>query len=313
MRFFQQVHWQQWFRVAKSNSNIANLNPRQIYIIPTRWGLLYVAMLVLLLMGSINYSLSLGYYITFLLTALGHTAMLHTWRNLVHLQIEVLYAKPVFAGDMTQVSINMINTKNRARYAIAAYFSSNAIVSNDIKANLSTHLSVPISTQQRGYLSLPRLTLHTEFPLRLLHAWAYVQSPMQILVYPKPSGKLVLPSPFVDANIDGVNQANISDDDFNGHKSYQLGDAPSRVDWKASSRGIGMLSKLYSGASAGMLWLEFTATQGDIETRISQLTQWVLDAHTARRPYGLKLPSVTLAPSYSDAHYQACMQALALL
>ena len=98
-KFWKISYWQQWFRVAKSTNNIATLNPRQIYIVPTRWGLLYATMLIGLLIGSINYSLSLGYYVTFLLASLGNMAMLHTWRNLVHLQVAVLNAKPVFAGE----------------------------------------------------------------------------------------------------------------------------------------------------------------------------------------------------------------------
>ena len=93
----------------------------------------------------------------------------------------------------------------------------------------------------------------------------------------------------------------------------QQGDAPSRVDWKASSRGIGMFTKQHTGDNAGDLWLDFAITNGEFEARIAQLAQWVVDAHSARQRYGLTLANLSLAPNDTEAHYHACMQALALI
>ena len=313
LQIWRRAYWQQWLRVAKSSGTIATLQPRQIYILPTVWGVLYVVMLMLLLVGSINYSLSLGYFVTFLLASLGHTAMLHTWRNIVHLQISVLHAKPVFAGDVAEVTINIIEAKNRARYAIAAKIEQNAVVIEHIPANQSRQYLLPFITVKRGFCALPRITLYTEFPLSLLHAWAYAELTSPILVYPKPSGQQPLPALLIDVRNVGISRTSRGDDDFDGHKTYQLGDAASRVDWKASSRGSGLYTKIYSGEGAGDLWLDFATVNGELEARISQMAQWVVDAHAAQLYYGLKLPNLTLAPSDSQAHYHACMQALALL
>jgi uncharacterized protein (DUF58 family) len=256
------------FRTAKSDNNIAVLNPRQIYIIPTRWGLLFAIMLVLLLVGSINYSISLGYYVTFLLASLGHTAMLHTWRNLAHLQITILPAKPVFAGSVTQLPIQVVDNKNRARYAIAAKLEDNDLTCNDIANNAAQVFLLPLQTQQRGWLTLPRIRLHTEFPLSLLHAWAYVESPQQILVYAKPSDSNIAPPLPSTGQTNGKQLSARGDEDFDGHKTYQIGDAASRVDWKASSKGIGMFSKQYSGNGSATLLLDWDMTTGmDIEAR----------------------------------------------
>lgn len=313
MRFWGLDYWQQWLRVAKSSGHIATLNPRQIYILPTVWGVLYAVMLVLLLVGAINYSLSLGYFLTFLLASLGHTAMLYTWRNLVHLKVSILHAKPVFAGETAIVSINIYDTKNRARFAISGKIEQNSTVIEDVAANQSPVFSLPFVTAKRGYCALPRITLYTEFPLSLFHAWAYVQSPLQILVYPKPSGKLALPLLLTSTLINDASHASRGDDDFDGHKTYQQGDASSRVDWKASSRGIGMFTKQYSGDGAGDLLLDFSITNGEFEARIAQLAQWVVDVHSTRQRYGLTLPNLSLAPNNSETHYHACMQALALI
>lgn len=318
LTIFKRSYWQQWFlqwfRVVKTSQNIATINPRQIYIVPTRWGVLYAVMLILLLVGSINYSLSLGYYITFLLASLGHTAMLHTWRNLVYLQVSILHADAVFAGDTAQVIAHISDTKNRARYATNVQFKAHLATTDDIAANATKIMHIPLNTQQRGWLALPRLTLYTEFPLSLFHAWAYIDNSMQILVYPKPSTNNV-PQPQLAGVISSGNHLiSKGDDDFDGHKTYQLGDTPSRIDWKASSKGIGLLSKQYSGNVAASIWLDWANTNGlDIEARISQLTKWVIDAQAAQQQYGLILPNLTLTPNNSTAHYYQALSALALL
>ncbi len=310
--FWKRNYWQQWFRVSKSVNNIAKLNPRQIYILPTRWGLLYAIMLLALLIGSINYSLSLGYYVTFLLASMGNIAMLHTWRNLLYLQVSVINAKPVFAGDMAEINVKVTEINHRPRYVIAAYFNPQAEIICDIKSNDAQIYDVALTTQKRGLHRLPRLTLYTEFPLSLLHAWAVVESPFQLLVYPKPSDSSNQILLSADANAQGSSQLSKGDDDFNGHKNYQLGDSPSRVDWKASSRGIGMYTKLYSGAGVNTLWLDWAETEGDTETRIAQLTRWVVDAHATQQTYGLRLPNTVLEPNNSEPHYHQALTALAL-
>jgi uncharacterized protein (DUF58 family) len=314
MQFFTIQYWQKWFRVAKTANSVATLNPRQIYILPTGWGVIYAIMLIALLVGSINYSVSLGYFITFLLTSLGHTAMLYTWRNLVHLQVTVLHTKPVFAGDLAQVNVQITDDKNRLRHAISAKFEGNNATTDDIQLNQSHTFTLPLQTEKRGYIALPRIALYTEFPLSLLHAWAYVDNPTQILVYAKPADNNILPNLTIDAITNGNSQTSRGDEDFDGHKTYQVGDAASRVDWKASSRGIGLFTKQYSGTGAATLWLNWAETEGmPLETRISQLTKWVIDANKAQQTFGLKLPKLTLAPNNTDAHFHQALSALALL
>jgi uncharacterized protein (DUF58 family) len=313
-RFLTHQYWQGWFRIASSQDNIATLNPRQIYILPTRWGVLYAVMLVLLLVGSINYSISLGYYVTFLLASLGNMAMLYTWRNLVHLQIAILPASPVFAGELAQIQLQITDTKNRARYAISAQFQDNLLITDDIAANSSQMFLAPLQTQQRGWKTLPRIKLSAEFPMMLFHAWAYVESPQQVLVYAKPSTNNTAPPILNTGQIGGKNHTLRGDEDFDGHKTYQVGDAPSRVDWKASSKGIGMLTKQYSGNGNAILWLDWADTSTlAFEARISQLTRWVIDAYAAQQSFSLRLPHLTLPPNDSEAHYHEALKALALL
>ena len=65
----------------------AILGQRQIYILPTRYGVLFAGMLLAMLVGSLNYGSNLGFLYTFLLAGIGLSTILETWRNLLGLQV----------------------------------------------------------------------------------------------------------------------------------------------------------------------------------------------------------------------------------
>ena len=303
-----------WFRTAIAIDSTTTLSRRHIYILPTRFGWMYGLLLISLLTGSINYSISLGFAVTFLLTGLGLISMLHTWRNLAHLKIEAKHANPVFAGEQAVFRLAVINDSNRARYSIFAKFADEEADIQDAPALDESIFRLPIRSQKRGWLKAPRITFSTEFPVSLFHVWAYAETVNQCLIYPNPSLRSqVLPSTDADGTT-GQLSTTQGDDDFAGHRNYQFGDSPKRVDWKASSREQGLLVKQFQGESSSTLWLDFNATTAsNLELRISQLTRWVLDANAQQLKYGLRLPQLSIQPSIGDAHYHQCLTALALM
>ena len=81
------------FRARAPETPPVQLVQRRIFILPTRTGYFFVVVLVLLLIASINYSLSLGFMLTFLLAGMGGVGMLHTFANLVRLSISPWVAR----------------------------------------------------------------------------------------------------------------------------------------------------------------------------------------------------------------------------
>ena len=62
----------QWlFRFGRDEQLPVVLSQRRIFILPTKTGLLFAIVLVLMLIGAINYNLSLGHALVFLLGGLG--------------------------------------------------------------------------------------------------------------------------------------------------------------------------------------------------------------------------------------------------
>jgi len=103
-----------WFEGTRAPERGAiTLGQRRVYIVPTRLGWMYGATLGILLVGSINYALQLGFALTFLLAGLGLAGMVHTTRNLARLTVSAGRAEPVFAGEAAQF---LLYLDNRARY-----------------------------------------------------------------------------------------------------------------------------------------------------------------------------------------------------
>ena len=93
------------------------LTQRRVYILPTRHGVLFGAALLLMLIGSINYNLSLGYMLTFLLAGMGVVSILHTFRNLAHLNVSAGRVEPAFAGGTARFQIVFDNATRFDRVA----------------------------------------------------------------------------------------------------------------------------------------------------------------------------------------------------
>lgn len=311
-------------RTATPVGQIATLSRQHIYILPTRFGWLFGVLLFTLLMGSINYAISLGFVFTFLLAGFGSISMLYTWRNLAHLQIQMRESPPVFAKETCQFLCTLHAPNQRARFAVRIAFANptpsakwrpeanTSVVDLPVDATTLVRLTYP--TQQRGYLTMPRLQLSTTFPVSLFHVWAYARLNGRCLVYPTPADPSVILPSLTPTNAQGKRHSSPGDDDFVGHRHYQWGDSPKRVDWKASSRGQHLLTKQFQGEAATTLWLEWQQTICERhEARISLLTRWVITAEKAQQPYGLRLPHLTLQPQHGAQHYHACLTALALM
>ena len=119
------------------------------------------ALLLLLLTGSINYNLSLGFILTFLLAALGINAILHTFRNLARLRIAAGRAPSVFAGDVARFMLVIDNPSAIDRYSIGITRGERDVLYTDAPALQATTVSVPVPAPYRGVLRPGRLTLFT--------------------------------------------------------------------------------------------------------------------------------------------------------
>ena len=287
---------------------------RRVYIVPARLGWIFGATLVILLIGSINYALSLGFALTFLLTGMGLAGMVHTARNLARLAVSAGRAEPVFAGESAQFRLYLDGRAAFDRPAILArHLGSGAQLVVDIPAGALAEVVLAVPATRRGWLPLGRVMLETRFPLGLFRSWSYVEPDARCLVYPRPE-RSPLPPSGADTATGTLRSPVPGNDDFSGLRSYQLSDSPRHVAWKAVARSDDMLTKQFTGEAAAELWLDWRLLPSGLglENRLSRLAGWVLAAERSGANYGLRLPGVEIEPGRGDAHRATCLQALAL-
>jgi uncharacterized protein (DUF58 family) len=297
------------------------LTQRRIYILPTRSGLLLSLTLALMLLGCINYNLGLGYVLTFLLAGIAIVALLHTFRNLARLELRPGRVEPVFLGEDAVFSVLLANPTPEPRFSVCVslpdttgLFAPGPVAEwCDLTPQTVAAAKLRLTPQERGRLRLPRLRVHTVFPLGLFYAWSNVYLEMSCLVYPRPESGLV-PPPSPAGGSGAGTQTTAGQDDFFGLRSYQPGDSPRQVAWKALARGQEMMTKQFVSAGAGELWLRWSDLPNGmrVEARLSRLTRWVLDAADAHLSFGLELPGSRIPPSAGSQHEQRCLAALAL-
>jgi len=305
----------QWlFRFGRDEQLPIVLTQRRIFIVPTRTGLLFAVVLCVMLLGAINYNLSLGHALIFLLAGLGIVAMLHTFRNLVALRLAPGRAQPVFAGEIAHFQMLLENPHRHERRALDFAFGEHAGVSIDIAAGAQAQVAIPCPAPRRGRLDPGRMTLTTRYPLGLFRAWSYPHPRLSCLVYPQP---LLMPlPPPVAVAYTGQRYGDNGQEDFTGLRLRQLNDSPRHIAWKAVARDAEhrpLLIKQFAGGVAEELWFDLSLLPGStLETQLSILAGWVIAAEAQQIRYGMRLPGRVIVPDQGNSHRDACLEALAL-
>lgn len=303
--------FQTWLFRPKIESGTVTLTQRRIFILPTRRCAGFALVLLLTLLGDINYSLSLGYALTFLLASMAMLNMVYAFRNMAQLEIRAGRVDAVFAGEMARFTFHFHNNSSLPRYRLNLKDGYGHGVTFDIPAGKSVEVKLPLPAGRRGWLRAGRLTLFTEFPLGLFHAWSYLHFDSSCLVYPKPAAPLPLPSSLAQKGTGSLNMP--GDEDFAGLRNYIAGDSLQRIAWKTLAREQGFHVKQFSAQEGSELWLDWSLLQAmDAERKLEILTRWVLDADAQRLHYGLLLPTIELQPNHGVAHRADCLRALAL-
>ena len=304
---------QRFFRLAPADESSVVLRHSRIYILPSRRGWAMIATLAIMLLTSLNYGLSLGFLVTFLLAGLVAAALLQAFRNLAGIEIRPLAASETFAGGRIAFTLSASGGE-RTRAAIEIRSAGTGVAIADLAAGSAVTMRLERTAPSRGRLALGRVTLSSMQPMGLWRAWSYVHFPIAGVVYPEPEpGAPPLPRGAHGHDITAPGMGEESE--FSGLRDYQPGDAPQRVAWKAVARGAGWYTKEFDGSGGGgpisLDWAALPAAL-DTEQRLSRLTAWVLAAERAARPFALRIPGATLPVAADRDHRRAALTLLAM-
>src|SRR4051794_33742087 len=182
--------FRQWWQARLPLTDTYTLTQRNVYILPTRPGWMLGLTLVVLLIGSINYQLNLGYLLTFMLAGSAVVGMHVCHATLRGLTLNLLAPVPQFAGAAATLSAVLSNSRKSVRHSIGL-----AVLDathedhwtwTDVPAQGSCTVQGAFRPEKRGLHRVPPLTAETRFPLGTFRVWTVWRPAAQVLVYPAP-------------------------------------------------------------------------------------------------------------------------------
>ncbi len=296
-------------RFRRRESLPIELHRRRIYIVPSAFGLGFSVLLMVMLVGALNYANNAALLLTCLLGAAGAASMLVAFRNLDGLRLSHIQAGHAVAGEAMELTLTF--DSSRLRQAIRVDLDGNTVALL-LDGRDSSRIKLALPTEMRGWQPLPRLRLWCSWPLGLFRAWSWLHPDQAVLVWPRAEASGPAPrAPAEDARHMRLHRG----DELATLRDYRVGDPQRHIAWKASARHDNLMVKDFEQPQSQPQWqLDWRQLGGmDSESRIARLARWVNEAQAQRGNYSLWLPGEEIASGNGPLHYAHCMNALAQL
>lgn len=265
--------------------------------------------MLVLFIWSVNYRINLGYGLTFLIATIGLLSAALTVGYFARLRVHAGDAAPVWAGESAWFPVIIEESDDEARPGLWVSNRHAKLWCDGIDPGTTTTLALAQPVAHRGWQEMEPIQLHTSFPLGIFVTWQWLRLEARVLVYPKPEGEQVLPETSGNVAQEPTEGRN-GEEEFSALATYQPGETLSRVAWKQSARGE-LQIKRFAGVGGAEVLLDYRTLSGDVETRLSQLTEWIVQCERENRPYALRLPGVSVDFGLGGAHRGRCLRLLA--
>lgn len=301
-----------WFNRRLPPASSVRMSHRNIFILPTRIGLVFTLMMLLILIAAINYQNALAHALAFLMLGIFLVAMLQTYRNLSGLLLRQLTDAEGFSGSRVDVPLQITTDPGRKHEGIVLFWPDQP--DRDMVSGFKgvTRVVRSIVPNQRGWYQPERLRLETVYPLGLFRAWSWLDLNWRILSFPKPV--IALNRPPSAAVVTGeVNPPGSGNDDFSQLRDYVSGDDQRHIHWRASAKMDRLIVKEFTEGGASNQWLRLDDFREDsIEVALGKMAYWVQALTRQQLPFGLDLFQERLEVNNGPEHERAALRALAL-
>lgn len=297
-----------WIASRSTRKSQVKLTQNNIYIFPSRVGLAFMALLVLMLLTAINYQNSLIYLFTFFLGALFFISIWLCFLNVSGLQIRSNTSSGCFVGEPTMFELSLLKDDSPA-YAISLSLDSSQVVIDKLNAGEVQRHSLLSTPKSRGVYQLDRLYLRSDYPFGFIKAWTWQNLTSTCYVYPKPIDGYATKEGAVSSE---TNRQDVTSDEISDIKDYQAGANISRILWKRYAARDELALREHELASIDSSWVRWTDyNAANVELKLSYMCFDVLALASKRECYGLSLPGMSIQPESGEAHKIKCLQALA--
>jgi uncharacterized protein (DUF58 family) len=289
------------------------LQARRLYILPTRAGLGFAALLLIMLVTGLNYGNSLALMLTFLLAGAALVGMFECQRTLQGLVVQHAVAGDCFAGSIGLLELQLGNDAPLPRRLLTLRCPGSTGVACELPGNGECRVRVPFEAGPRGRRRFERIELATRAPFGLFRAWTWLHMPVEAIVYPRAEGELPLPHSGAWHQSRAAATTGGEPEQWAGLRPFAEGDSPRSVAWKVYARGGPLVVGIFEGEGGDEHRLGLSGLQGlALEAQLEQLAAWVEQCSAGNAAYTLELPAARLPLGAGSEQRVAALRALAL-
>lgn len=305
--------FERWLNKRMPANNKQQLTRNNIFILPSRFGLLYILLTLLIFILGTNYQNNIIILLSYLLGSLFLSAMFRCFYNLSGLT----FSQEVdVSGYNKQLLFIPVTLKSKStRYALCLQFSKQEELFIDEVISGVSDLRIPFFPSLRGQQNTGRLKVSSEYSLGLFTCWTHLDLNCCLTIYPQVKALSFKRIP--NRNIDHEqNDAGIFEipgvEDFSELKTYKRGESLSQVAWKQVAKGQGWLTKHYVETKSDNVVLKLQDMPSvNIEWQLSYLCFLVGEQHKLGHVFSLELGSSQIEAGQGQQHFQQCLYALA--
>ena len=287
------------------------LHLRNLYILPTRFGGLWLAGAALLQVVGIQTQRNGPLLLSFLLLALLLLAMHLTHANLQGLELRCATPAPGFADATLAYPLLLHSDSWREGIELRL---ADGPPSPPLRLRAGVNpLLLEWHCRRRGFQTPEAVLIRSTAPLGLFVCWSRWQPARTQLVYPARH-----PGPVAAAAAAGSppgtaeqDQGLEGSDHWHDLRPQRPQDSQSRLAWKVLAQGRGRLSKTFRDP-AGVPLLLAPDPGVPRERALEHLSAAVWQRSQRGECFGLVLPAQSIPPGRGREHRERCLQALAL-
>jgi uncharacterized protein (DUF58 family) len=299
-----------WIIKRGAKGNIQVIGSRNIYILPSKFGLVYVVLVLSLLTGAINYQISTIFLMTFLLAVVGLISAWETQLNLKGLSIQFISIEDAQQGVPAQLLL-LIHSQEKMRYSIEFQIGSDPKTRIEKIPAEGLQIVLPVATFSRGVFPIPPIVISSNFPFGFFTVWSYAHFKESFYVYPQPLDPGFWPSPVMK---DTISTQLLSGDE----ELYELKQVehpwgePNRIAWKIAAKGQGWyVKKMSSSEEHYVLFRLKDLPDIDLETKLQHLSYWLQTAESRTDIYALDLGITQTPYAQGEEHLKNSLRLLA--
>ncbi len=298
----------EWLSSRSPRNKKFILSQRNIYIFPSRIGLAFLFLLLLMLLTAINYQNSLIYLVTFFLGTIFFLSIWLCFFNIAGLNVQAIEPGRCFEGDLCQFNYRL---SKDGTLPLALRVGLNKVTAESIAISMQDCQDFVLfsSTKTRGKYKLKRLYIESRFPFGLVVAWTWLKLDSECLVYPKP----VFAEPIGGEREQGDKDfLSKTPAELNDLSKYEQGDPINRILWKKYAASDQLIIRDYDSGGYNPEWLSWDNYTGSTEERLRNLCYEVCYLSDLDKPFGFNIPGISIKPGRGELHKQQCLDALAM-